>query len=37
MNIIVELVSPGRFFKDAPIHGVNEALKQTQFRSRFCS
>ena len=31
MNIIVELVSPGRFFKDAPIHEVNEALKKHGF------
>lgn len=28
MNIIVELVSPGRFFKDAPIHSLNECLKK---------
>ena len=31
MNIIVELVSPGRFFKDAPIHSLNECLKKRGF------
>ena len=37
MNIIVELVSPGRFFKDAPIHGVNEALKKHNFEVVFAA
>lgn len=35
MNIIVELVSPGRFFKDAPIHSLNECLKKRGFEVVF--
>ena len=35
MNIIVELVSPGRFFKDAPIHSLNECLKKRGFEVAF--
>lgn len=37
MNIIVELVSPGRFFKDAPIHGLNECLKKRGFEVVFAA
>ena len=37
MNIIVELVSPGRFFKDAPIHSLNERLKKRGFEVVFAS
>lgn len=37
MNIIVELVSPGRFFKDAPIHGLNECLKKRNFEVVFAA
>ena len=37
MNIIVELVSPGRFFKDAPIHSLNECLKKRGFEVVFAA
>ena len=37
MNIIVELVKPGRFFKDAPLNGVNEALKKHGFEVVFAA
>lgn len=37
MNIIVELVSPGRFFKDAPIHSLNECLKKRGFEVIFAA
>ena len=37
MNIIVELVSPGRFFKDAPIHSLNECLKKPGFEVVFAA
>lgn len=37
MNIIVELVSPGRFFKDAPIHSLNECLKKRGFEVVFAT
>ena len=37
MNIIVELVSPGRFFKDAPIHSLNECLKKRWFEVVFAA
>ena len=37
MNIIVELVSPGRFFKDAPIHSLNECLKKCGFEVVFAA
>ena len=37
MNIIVELVSPGRFFKDAPIHSLNECLKKSGFEVVFAA
>lgn len=37
MNIIVELVSPGRFFKDAPIHSLNEYLKKRGFEVVFAA
>lgn len=37
MNIIVELVSPGRFFKDAPIHSLNECLKKRRFEVVFAA
>ena len=37
MNIIVELVSPGRFFKDAPIHSLNECLKKRGFEAVFAA
>ena len=37
MNIIVELVSPGRFFKDAPMHSLNECLKKRGFEVVFAA
>lgn len=37
MNIIVELVSPDRFFKDAPIHSLNECLKKRGFEVVFAA
>ena len=37
MNIIVELVSPGRFFKDTPIHSLNECLKKRGFEVVFAA
>lgn len=37
MNIIVELVSPGRFFKDAPIHSLNECLKKRGYEVVFAA
>ena len=37
MNIIVELVSPGRFFKDASIHSLNECLKKRGFEVVFAA
>lgn len=37
MNIIVELVSPGRFFKDAPIHSLNECLQKRGFEVVFAA
>ena len=37
MNIIVELVLPGRFFKDAPIHSLNECLKKRGFEVVFAA
>lgn len=37
MNNIVELVSPGRFFKDAPIHSLNECLKKRGFEVVFAA
>lgn len=37
MNIIVELVSSGRFFKDAPIHSLNECLKKRGFEVVFAA
>ncbi len=37
MNIIVELVSPGLFFKDAPIHSLNECLKKRGFEVVFAA
>lgn len=37
MNIIVELVSPGHFFKDAPIHSLNECLKKRGFEVVFAA
>ena len=37
MNILVELVSPGRFFKDAPIHSLNECLKKRGFEVVFAA
>lgn len=37
MNIIVELVSPSRFFKDAPIHSLNECLKKRGFEVVFAA
>ena len=37
MNIIVELVSPGRFFKDAQIHSLNECLKKRGFEVVFAA
>ena len=37
MNIIVELVSPGRFFKDAPIRSLNECLKKRGFEVVFAA
>ena len=37
MNIIVELVSPGRFFKDAPINSLNECLKKRGFEVVFAA
>lgn len=37
MNIIVELVSPGCFFKDAPIHSLNECLKKRGFEVVFAA
>lgn len=37
MNIIVELVSPGRFFKDAPILSLNECLKKRGFEVVFAA
>ena len=37
MNIIVELVTPGRFFKDAPIHSLNEELKKRGFEVVFAA
>ena len=37
MNITVELVSPGRFFKDAPIHSLNECLKKRGFEVVFAA
>lgn len=37
MNTIVELVSPGRFFKDAPIHSLNECLKKRGFEVVFAA
>lgn len=37
MNSIVELVSPGRFFKDAPIHSLNECLKKRGFEVVFAA
>ena len=37
MNIIVELVSPGRFFKDAPIHSLHECLKKRGFEVVFAA
>ena len=37
MNIIVELVSPGRLFKEAPIHSLNECLKKRGFEVVFAA
>ena len=36
-STIVELVSPGRFFKDAPIHSLNECLKKRGFEVVFAA